>query len=121
MDGPNGIGNETKSVKMDTKSDAPTTATPVEEVVDLSTISWRFEAWLNSFPLNRATVLDYFKHSQFYGDVTHMHRPSLPQSLTHLVNCITIDRGCNNEIVLAQNLDPATIKYHIISTSLTHH
>jgi hypothetical protein len=43
------------------------TAAAAEEIVDLSTISWRFEAWLNSFPLNRQTVLDYFKHSQFYG------------------------------------------------------
>ena len=44
--------------------------------MDLFQISWRFEAWLNAFPLNRNTVLDYFKHSPFY------------------------DRLCNNEVVL---------------------
>lgn len=38
-----------------------------EEEPDLSTISWRYELWINTYPLNRATVLDYFKHSQFYG------------------------------------------------------
>lgn len=37
------------------------------EPKDLATISWRFEAWINAYPLNRNTVLDYFKHSPFYG------------------------------------------------------
>ena len=33
----------------------------------LLTSAWRYEGWLSSFPLNRATVLDYFKHSPFYS------------------------------------------------------
>lgn len=37
------------------------------EQLDLATISWRFEAWLNVFPLHRRSLLDYFKHSPFYG------------------------------------------------------
>lgn len=28
--------------------------------------SWRYEAWLNAYPLNKLTVLDYFKNSPFY-------------------------------------------------------
>jgi hypothetical protein len=31
-----------------------------------ATKSWRFEAWIFAYPLNRNTVLDYFKHSEFY-------------------------------------------------------
>jgi len=41
-----------------------------ESKKNLAHISWRFEAWVNSFPLNRNTVLDYFKHSEFYGTET---------------------------------------------------
>jgi len=48
--------------------------------------SWRFEAWINTYPLNRNTVLDYFKHSHFY------------------------DRTCNNEQILMQKLPSSTIK-----------
>lgn len=28
--------------------------------------SWRFLAWLQAWPLNRSTLLDYFKQSCFY-------------------------------------------------------
>lgn len=48
--------------------------------------SWRYEAWINSFPLNRNTVLDYFKHSDFY------------------------DRTCNNETLAMQGMDPSHLK-----------
>jgi len=40
--------------------------------------AWRYEAWLHAYPLKRETVLDYFKHSDFY------------------------DRTCNNEVAIMQ-------------------
>ena len=40
----------------------------------LSTSAWRYEAWLSAFPLNRATVLDYFKHSPFYDPACNNER-----------------------------------------------
>jgi len=49
-------------------------------------VTWRWVAWLEKFPLNRNTVLDYFKFSDFY------------------------DRTCNNELIIQQNVDPAKIK-----------
>mmetsp|Transcript_33873 Transcript_33873/g.74342 ORF Transcript_33873/g.74342 Transcript_33873/m.74342 type:complete len:84 (+) Transcript_33873:213-464(+) len=30
----------------------------------LTNISWEDKAWLQAFPLNQTTVLDYFSHSQ---------------------------------------------------------
>ena len=38
--------------------------------LSLSTSAWRYEGWLHAYPLNRATVLDYFKHSPFYEPLT---------------------------------------------------
>ena len=35
--------------------------------LSLLTSAWRYEGWLHAYPLNRATVLDYFKHSPFYS------------------------------------------------------
>uniref|UniRef100_A0A7S0L162 Mediator of RNA polymerase II transcription subunit 6 n=1 Tax=Coccolithus braarudii TaxID=221442 RepID=A0A7S0L162_9EUKA len=53
----------------------------------LTTISWEDKAWLETFPLNAGTVLDYFSKSQFY------------------------DRTCNNELVKMQNgLAPAEVE-----------
>jgi hypothetical protein len=46
--------------------------------LSLHTTAWRSEAWLHAYPLHRGTVLDYFKHTDFY------------------------DRTCNNEIVNMQ-------------------
>ncbi|ETO18523.1 hypothetical protein RFI_18742 [Reticulomyxa filosa] len=44
--------------------------------------SWSYPAWLGTYPLHQDTVLDYFKHSDFY------------------------DRTCNNEILAMQiNID----------------
>jgi len=57
-----------------------------EEQPDLATVSWRFEAWTREFPLNKNTVLDYFKHSPFY------------------------DRQCNNELILQQGADVSKLK-----------
>eukprot|EP00308_Calcidiscus_leptoporus_P017618 CAMPEP_0119374920 /NCGR_PEP_ID=MMETSP1334-20130426/33421_1 /TAXON_ID=127549 /ORGANISM="Calcidiscus leptoporus, Strain RCC1130" /LENGTH=186 /DNA_ID=CAMNT_0007393119 /DNA_START=51 /DNA_END=611 /DNA_ORIENTATION=- len=37
-----------------------------EMIENRTTISWEDKAWLESFPLNAFTVLDYFSHSQFY-------------------------------------------------------
>ncbi|CEO95117.1 hypothetical protein PBRA_003883 [Plasmodiophora brassicae] len=49
--------------------------------------SWRFLAWLQAWPLNRSTLLDYFKQSCFY------------------------DPSCNNELIsLQRTLDPSYIK-----------
>lgn len=48
---------------------------------------WRFEGWINAWPLSRTTVLDYFKHSPFY------------------------DRSCNNEVIFMQNKDPTQLKH----------
>ena len=56
---------------------------PVSE----SSTAWRYEGWLHSFPLNHATVLDYFKHSDFY------------------------DRTCNNEVALMQTMHADSLKY----------
>ena len=42
------------------------TASELSEL-SLLTSAWRYEAWLHAYPLNRATVLDYFKHSPFYS------------------------------------------------------
>jgi hypothetical protein len=42
--------------------------------------AWRYEEWLHTWPLNKSTVLDYFKHSDFY------------------------DRTCNNEIAIMQTM-----------------
>jgi len=36
-------------------------------LVGLSSSAWRYESWLNAYPLNRSTVLDYFKNSPFYS------------------------------------------------------
>lgn len=35
--------------------------------LSLVTSAWRYEGWLHAYPLNRATVVDYFKHSPFYS------------------------------------------------------
>ena len=46
----------------------PSLVTPSElSAASLLTSAWRYEAWLHAYPLNRATVLDYFKHSPFYS------------------------------------------------------
>jgi hypothetical protein len=54
---------------------------------DLSTSAWRFEAWIHQYPLNLQTILDYFKHSNFYI------------------------RTCNNEILAMSNGDINRLKY----------
>lgn len=53
---------------------------------DEFTKSWRFEGWLDAYQLNRNTVLDYFRHSEFY------------------------DRTCNNETALMQQFDHTKLK-----------
>lgn len=58
---------------------------------DHSGNSWRWTAWLEQYPLNKSTVLDYFKHSDFY------------------------DRSCNNEVLAMQQqqqhlYDPSRIR-----------
>ena len=46
----------------------PSLVTPSElSLLSLVTSAWRYESWLHAYPLNRATVLDYFKHSPFYS------------------------------------------------------
>lgn len=54
--------------------------------VDLATTSFLFQRWLDEYPLNPHTVLDYFKHSPFY------------------------DRTCNNEIIAQQKLPPSHLR-----------
>ena len=49
--------------------------------LSLSTSAWRFESWLSSFPLTKGTVVDYFKHSNFY------------------------DATCNNELAAIQSIN----------------
>ncbi|MES1912386.1 MAG: hypothetical protein MHM6MM_004671 [Cercozoa sp. M6MM] len=44
---------------------------------------WRFKSWLDAFPLNQQTVLDYFRHSHFYL------------------------RSCNNEVLAMQGRVPS--------------
>jgi hypothetical protein len=48
--------------------------------------AWRWESWLHTWNLNRSTVLDYFKHSDFY------------------------DRTCNNEIAIMQAMNAESLK-----------
>lgn len=43
-----------------------------------SSRSWRYLAWLQAWPLNRNTVMDYFRISDFY------------------------DKSCNNEMIYMQ-------------------
>lgn len=53
--------------------------------------SFRFEAWVNTWPLNRMTVLDYFRYSDFY------------------------DRSCNNEqLIMQQNVVDASKITHMV-------
>lgn len=66
---------------------APTIATASEmSEVNLQQQAWRYEAWLHSWNLNRSTVLDYFKFSNFY------------------------DRTCNNEIAIMQTMSIEALK-----------
>lgn len=50
--------------------------TSISEVDPAS--AWRFSAWLSMYPLNRASAMDYFRHSHFY------------------------DSDCNNEVIELQ-------------------
>ena len=54
-----------------------------KQASDLAHTSWRFQAWLDHWPLNRNTLLDYFKHSDFY------------------------DTQCNNEVIIMQRNEGA--------------
>jgi len=49
--------------------------------LSLQTSAWRFENWLANFPLNKSTVIDYFKHSNFY------------------------DQTCNNELAAVHSMN----------------
>ncbi|KAK9842233.1 hypothetical protein WJX81_001909 [Elliptochloris bilobata] len=55
------------------------------EEEDLSGVCWRDDQWLQFFPLNRLSALDYFALSPFY------------------------DRTCNNEQAKLQGLDPTKV------------
>lgn len=72
-----------------TAAAASASAAPLPSLgpVSESSTAWRYEGWLHSFPLNHATVLDYFKHSDFY------------------------DRTCNNEVALMQTMHADSLKY----------
>jgi len=50
-----------------------------------TTISWRYDSWLQAYSLNTHTVFDYFKHSPFY------------------------DRQCTNELMLMQQQRDANL------------
>jgi mediator of RNA polymerase II transcription subunit 6 len=52
-------------------------------VEDLTDTSWRDDQWLQFYPLNSFTALDYFSMSPFFV------------------------RGCNNELARMQGLDPS--------------
>ena len=72
---------------------AASTATPLSlctpaeaAAASLHMSAWRHEHWLHTWPLNPHTVLDYFKHSDFY------------------------DKTCNNEIAIMQTMQADSIK-----------
>ncbi len=51
-----------------------------------ATQEWRHDSWIKAYPLNRMTVLDYFKCSAFY------------------------DPSCNNEILVHQQRDRSHLR-----------
>lgn len=53
---------------------------PMREPSDQTSLCWRDDAFLSTYPLDRRTVLDYFSGSPFY------------------------DKGCNNEIARSRGL-----------------
>ena len=48
--------------------------------------TFRLPGWIDTFPLNTLTVFNYFQNTPFY------------------------DKGCNNQILAMQNMDPSKIK-----------